>query len=391
MSVFARRTGPIRRLYTYVLRLPFGLLSRRDPPASPVTDPHHSSLPSPVDPGIPSVPPSPLHSVEAWVQEVHAALSLAASDAASSPDLSCYAAGNSTIPFPSLDEPSMTADLRGLQGSIDSFPENAHAPCDPSHTFISTDEITVSEGPFPGLKLHIHVGPKRNADAVPLADAMSNFFMRGVASSHHCLTQLYVSLEHATVRGGRFMGEDALYVILRHMSHWLRLVLSVHINYQCPDELSVYDPSIRYELVVRESFCRLRRLRLEGKTGVRRLSIFPLVQLRQLEIAFDIGTAGLAILLYHCGELDMLFVRSNTINFTTSLTNSVNDEVRRLTRFPSVMHLEGDHFDAELFRYIARDVDVRLTVSRACPRLAELQHIFKGPQNPWLLRIVDNI
>ena len=56
-----------------------------------------------------------------------------------------------------------------------------------------------------------------------------------------------------------------------------------------------------------------------------------------------------------------------------------------------IVDLEGDYFDAELLRRIARDVDVRLTVSRACPRLAEIQRVFEGPQNPWLLRTVDDI
>ncbi|KAL1755852.1 hypothetical protein FB107DRAFT_290538 [Schizophyllum commune] len=389
MSVFSKRPGPIRRLYTYVSRLPFGLLSRRGPPTPPETDPRHSSLLSPVDLVIPSVPPSPVHPVEAWAQEVHAALSLAASNAASSPGASCHAAVHSIIPFPSADERSEAADMCGLEGNIDSLLDNTHAPCDPSHTFILTDEITISEGPFPGLRLHVHVGPKRGADAVPFADAMSNFLMRGTAPSYHTLTQLYVSLEHAKVLGGRFLGEDALAIVLRHMTHWLRLVLSVHINYQCPDELSVYDPSIRYELVVRELFCKLHRLRLEGKTSVRRLSIFPLVQLRHLEIAFNIITVDLAWLLEHCSALDILFVRSNANS--RGLRGSIHEELRGLTRFPSAMHLEGNYFDAELLRRIAPDVDVRLTVSRACPRLAEIQRVFEGPQNPWLLRIVDDI
>ncbi|KAI5832314.1 hypothetical protein K523DRAFT_345020 [Schizophyllum commune Tattone D] len=365
MSVFSRRPGPIRRLYTYVSRPPCGLSCRRDPPTSPVMNPRHSSLPSPVDPGIPSVPPSPVHPVEAWAQEVHAALSLAASNAASSPGPSCHAAVHSIIPFPSADERSEAAESCGLEGNIDSLLDNTRA------------------------SLQVHVGPKLGADAVPFADAMSDFLMRGIAPSYHTLTQLYVSLEHAKVRGGRFTGEDALTCILRHMTHCLRLVLSVHINYQCPDELSVFDPSIRYELVVRESFCKLRRLRLEGKTSVRRLGIFPLVQLRQLEIAFNIITADLAWLLEHCSALDILYVRSNANS--RGLRGSIHEELRGLTRFPSVMHLEGNYFDTELLRYIARDVDVRLTVSRACPRLAEIQSVFEGPQNPWLLRTVDDI
>ncbi|KAI5832312.1 hypothetical protein K523DRAFT_370739 [Schizophyllum commune Tattone D] len=237
-------------------------------------------------------------------------------------------------------------------------------------------EYVVDEA-FPGLRLRIYVGPRHSLGdkSKPFYDGLPEILSL-CRRKRHDLTQLHITIEHARVisqRGGG-PGVDPLVTILRSIEDYLPYIHALQINYAC-DQCNER-PSRLAEQKLCGAFTGLRRLRLEGSSSSARLGLFPLGQLRHLEIAVDISTIDLWDILRSCTSLDVLIVRSESV--VSSYLGGVSVASDEAVHFPSAMCLEGDHFGLDLLRAIPDEIDLRLSVSQGCVSISEIKQIFES-------------
>ncbi|KAL1687275.1 hypothetical protein GGG16DRAFT_128100 [Schizophyllum commune] len=241
-------------------------------------------------------------------------------------------------------------------------------------------EYVVDEA-FPGLRLRICVGPRHSLGdkSKPFYDGLPDILSL-CRRKRHDLTQLHITIEHARVisqRGGG-PGVDPLVTIMRGIADYLPYIHALQVNYACDqcDER----PSRLAEQKLRGAFTGLRRLRLEGSSSSARLGLFPLAQLRHLEIAVDISTIDLWHILRSCTSLDSV---------VSSYLGGISAASDQVVHYPSAMRFEGDHFGLDLLRAIPDDVDLRLSISQGCASIPDIKQIFEShnrrPQ--WLFHV----
>ncbi|KAI4527942.1 hypothetical protein K525DRAFT_282681 [Schizophyllum commune Loenen D] len=263
-------------------------------------------------------------------------------------------------------------------------------------------EYVVDEA-FPGLRLRICVGPRQSLGdkSKPFYDGLPEILSL-CRRKRHDLTQLHITIEHARVisqRGGG-PGVDALVTILKSIEDYLPYILALQVKYAC-DRRHEERPSRLASQRLARAFTKLNRLKIEGNMSCMCLVLFPLNQLRHLEIATDISDGDLEAVLRSCKVLDFLGVRSG---------GSASDELQdgrgqstgsdQAVAYPSVMHFEGDHFGLDLLRSIPAQVDLRLSVTRGCPSISYIEQIIanrnelvrnrpRGISHRWLFRVLQ--
>ncbi|KAL1665569.1 hypothetical protein GGF50DRAFT_52356 [Schizophyllum commune] len=275
-----------------------------------------------------------------------------------------------------LDEASGDESTEGPSSAPDAHGAVA-TPTTDDDTHIRLYREYVVDEAFPGLRLRICVGPRHSLGdkSKPFYDGLPEILSL-CRRKRHDLTQLHITIEHARVisqRGGG-PGVDPLVTILRSIEDYLPYIHALQINYAC-DQCNER-PSRLAEQKLRGAFTGLRRLRLEGSSSSARLGLFPLGQLRHLEIAVDITTIDLWDILRSCTSLDVLIVRSESV--VSSYLGGVSVASDEAVHFPSAMCLEGDHFGLDLLRAIPDEIDLRLSVSQGCVSISEIKQIFES-------------
>ncbi|KAI5885426.1 uncharacterized protein SCHCODRAFT_02594028 [Schizophyllum commune H4-8] len=276
------------------------------------------------------------------------------------------------------------------------------APSADNATHIRIYEERVVDEAFPGVRLRIRVGPRHTIgnNSTPFYDALPRL-LSYCQRSRHDLTQLHITIEQDRVISQRDgLGVDPLFTILSSIRDYLPYIMALQVKYAC-DRRHEERPSRLAAQRLARAFTKLDRLRIEGNTSCLCLVLFPLSRLRQLEIATDISDGDLEAVLRSCKVLNFLSVRSG---------GSASDELQdgrgqsagsaHAVGFPSVMHFEGDHFGLELLRSIPTQVDLRLSVTKGCPKISDIEQIVEsrnelvrnrphGISHRWLFRVLQ--
>ncbi|KAL1725954.1 hypothetical protein EV714DRAFT_239694 [Schizophyllum commune] len=246
-------------------------------------------------------------------------------------------------------------------------------------TFAVVDRIDVSNEAFPGARLVIEVGERQalGAASIPFDGALPRAVSR-LGKDGHALTQLHIILYQAVVRKGKHHEQDALVTILKSARKHLRFVLSVQVTYVARDRGLSPEATRLVKTMICSAFSGLHRLRIEGRTGSSRVDLFPLQRLRHLELAMPISEIDVKAIMHACTMLELLSVsstRSVPESFSATATGQANQAPRL---HPMVMLLEGDYLGPALLHAVPTEVDLRLTVSQACPQLATIKHFFES-------------
>ncbi|KAL1702133.1 hypothetical protein EV121DRAFT_282124 [Schizophyllum commune] len=218
-------------------------------------------------------------------------------------------------------------------------------------TFAVVNRIDVASEAFSGVRLVIEAGERQALGAASIAfDYALPRAVSRLRKDGHALTQLHIILYQAV---------DALVTILKSAREHLRFVLSVHVTYVARDRGLSPEATRLVKTMICSAFCGLHRLRIEGRTVSSR-------RLRHLELVMPISEIDVRAIMHACAILELLAVYSmRSVNQAPGL-------------HPMVMLLEGDHFGPALLHAIPTEVDLRLTVTQACPQLTAIKNLLES-------------
>ncbi|KAL1755844.1 hypothetical protein FB107DRAFT_248584 [Schizophyllum commune] len=234
-------------------------------------------------------------------------------------------------------------------------------------TFIGYTASSHEDGAFHGNRLSIYVGTKvelrklfRDEDIRPFWDGLGLLlpFCEGYA---HELTQLHISISQPCLNQDLTYKQDMLVPVLDALRPRLPNILSVTISFSCGDQVSQDFGSLTQ--TIRASFFALRHLRLEGFTRLPRLFLFPVEDLRVLEILSQTAVTEVDMiqLMVWCRQLDFFQVHSfgSPASERTYFAPDANPSIA----YPHVMHFVHNHLSDLFIQHIPNDRIVHLTVT----------------------------
>ncbi|KAL1674548.1 hypothetical protein EV122DRAFT_293396 [Schizophyllum commune] len=249
-------------------------------------------------------------------------------------------------------------------GNVDPRHENKRSK---RQTFIGYTACLPKDGAFHGNRLSIYVGTKvelrklfRDEDVRPFWDGLGLLlpFCEGYA---HELTQLHIFISQPCLNQELTYKQDMLVPVLDALRPRLPNILSVTISFSCGDRVSQDFGSLTQ--TIRASFFALRHLRLEGFTRLPRLFLFPVEDLRVLEILSQTAVTEVDMiqLMVWCRQLDFFQVHSfgNPASERTYFAPDANPSIA----YPHVMHFVHNHLSDLFIQHIPNDRIVHLTVT----------------------------
>ncbi|KAL1743981.1 hypothetical protein HDZ31DRAFT_39728, partial [Schizophyllum fasciatum] len=255
-------------------------------------------------------------------------------------------------------------------------------------TFIAFGDFTSSDGPF-AHGLRIEVAMKHELPA----SSLGNPFDLGLAmlvvhceQHFHRFMRLQFVMHRPTVIGGRSFGQDALIKILSRLQPYLGYFLSVTISGLVNDtEVPQDAPEV---VTIKNAFSDLRHIRLEGKTALLRLALFPQSAVRDLEVHVRIAEEDVQCLTRLYPDLDFLVVGpvNNATQSCSCLQLLADGGVgTRGVCYPSVMRITADQCMTEQFiASVPGNVSLHLMLAEDCPITSELRRLF-AKQPRWSL------
>ncbi|KAL1725944.1 hypothetical protein EV714DRAFT_287552 [Schizophyllum commune] len=238
-------------------------------------------------------------------------------------------------------------------GNVDPRYENKRSK---RQTFIGYTASLPEDGTFHGHKLSVYVGTKhqlreifRDEDVRPFWDGLGLLlqFCEGCA---HGLTQLHVSVYQPCLNGDLENEQDTLVPVLEALRARLPNFLSARVSFPRNEKLSQSFWSATQDF--RASFVALRHLRLDGSAELPRLFLFPIEQLRVLEI----------LSLTAVTEVDMTQLMVCAGHTVLARSYFAPDSNPRIA-YPHVMHFIHNHLTDSFIRRIPNNRIVHLTVT----------------------------
>ncbi|KAL1675113.1 hypothetical protein EV122DRAFT_219137 [Schizophyllum commune] len=259
-------------------------------------------------------------------------------------------------------------------------------------TYLSFDVQKVSKGPFVDHRLSIRVGKRYQLGDLrsePFTQRLDDVF-EVCDASQFFFTELFLDIHESTVRGGGLNGRDAFIQILLHLTVHLRNLRVASVEFHADDGMDAFDNiSLPEQLSVKMALSSVRCVRLEGKTTPSRLQMFPLRQLRVLEILSDITEATVESLTIVCTKLAVLEAGPVTPNVDGQHVFGISAFTQPASGFPAVLRIFSAHPCHDLLAAVPRnsvDLDFILTDSQY---LADVRKITGG--NPgWRVRLIES-
>uniref|UniRef100_D8QKR8 Uncharacterized protein n=1 Tax=Schizophyllum commune (strain H4-8 / FGSC 9210) TaxID=578458 RepID=D8QKR8_SCHCM len=259
-------------------------------------------------------------------------------------------------------------------------------------TFIGYSASLPKDGAFHGNRLSVYVGTKdelrklfRDEDIRPFWDGLGLLlpFCEGYA---HELTQLHIYIFQPCLNEDLTYKQDMLVPVLDALRPRLPNFLSVTISFSCGDQVSQDLGSLTQ--TIRAAFFALRHLRLEGFAKLPRLFLFPVEDLRVLEILSQTAVAEVDMiqLMVWCKQLDFFQVHSfgNPASERTYFAPDPNPSVA----YPHVMHFVHDHLSDLFIQNIPNDRIVHLTVTDTAEY--RQKELLFGGNTFWSLKCDDS-
>ncbi|KAL1712347.1 hypothetical protein EV715DRAFT_213829 [Schizophyllum commune] len=186
-------------------------------------------------------------------------------------------------------------------------PANQHVHED-DLTYLSFEVQKVNKGPFVDHRLSIRVGKQSQLGdprAEPFAQRLDDVF--DVCEASQFFTELFLDIHESTVRGGGRDGKDAFIQILLCLVPHLQNLRLASVEFHAGEgEETSRSSSAQERQLIRSAFPSLRHVRLEGEAEPNRLHMFPLGQLRVLEVLTKVTEMTIESLLLSCSKLSIL-------------------------------------------------------------------------------------
>ncbi|KAL1700806.1 hypothetical protein EV121DRAFT_283142 [Schizophyllum commune] len=250
-------------------------------------------------------------------------------------------------------------------------------------TYLSFDVQKVNKGLFVDHRLSIRVGKRYQ-----LGDLRSEPFTQRLddvfdvcEALQFSFTELFMDIHESTVRGGGLNGRDAFIQILLRLTVHLRNLRVASVEFHADDGMDAFDNiSLPEQLSVTTAL---------SSTTPSRLQMFPLRQLRVLEILADITEATVESLTIVCTKLAILEAGPVTPNVDGQHVFGISAFTQPASGFPAVLRIFSAHPCNDLLAAVPRnsvDLDFTLTDSQY---LADVRKITGG--NPgWRVRLIES-
>lgn len=249
--------------------------------------------------------------------------------------------------------------------------EVADNDADDDRTHACIHGFDCREAPFPGQQLYVHVGSKRDCrrcahgGEAKLLDEALRHLLRLCKDHRHDLTQLKLKVFHSQVRGGAYDTCDSLLAVLMHLEARLACFHSIDIEYAGRGKGVIQAlPDLHRICATHTALSGLQHLKLWGHVDIQQVLMFPLAQLRHLEIYAGVSEQDLTLLMHKCETLDVLII-SCASTTQAKLKEVLGDSaVPAAVHFPPVMHITAEYLNPVFLLHIPSTVHLRLSMSK---------------------------
>ncbi|KAL1750309.1 hypothetical protein FB107DRAFT_224107 [Schizophyllum commune] len=237
-------------------------------------------------------------------------------------------------------------------------------------TYLSFEVQKVNHGPFVDHRLLIRVGKRSQLGdprAEPFAQRLDDVFEVCVASQF-AFMELFLDVHESTVRGGGLERKDAFIQVLLRLVPHLRNLRSASVKFR--DDVGEETSGNLYaqeRQLIRSALPSLRHVQLEGKTKPERLHVFPLGQLRVLEVLTEVTENTVEGLASSCCKFGTLTAGPVVPDITRRDFSEVfANSNANATIFPSFLRIFSAHPCKELLAAVSRGaVEVDFTLTNA--------------------------